>query len=121
MKIDMTILVLISTGVVVLVSLLVAHKMPSVSFDLFDLLRENGRVSKISVAFMLVLGVTTWLIIHLTLHDKMTEGYLTSYGMMWVAPLVARVVFQKTEMPTNQLGGSAPPSPSEAGNGNAAG
>lgn len=70
-------------------------------FDAFDLIMENGRVSKIAIAFMLVLAVTTWVIIDLQLKGALTEGYFTMYGTMWVVPLVAKVVFNKTELPAN--------------------
>jgi hypothetical protein len=76
-----------------------AQKDETFAFNLFDLLMENGRVSKIAVAFMLTLIFTTWLMLDLQLTGKMTEGYLTTYGAMWVAPLVARVIFGKTVAP----------------------
>ena len=71
----------------------------SVDFDLRDLLMENGKVSKIACTFMAAFALTSWVILKLTLDGKMTEGYLTSYGLMWVAPLVSKVVFNKTEAP----------------------
>jgi len=85
--------------VVIAISVWNAQK-NNVSFDLFDLIIENGRVSKTAVAFMLVLLVTTWIMIVLVYRNGMTEGYLGIYGSMWVAPLVARVVFGKSEMPS---------------------
>lgn len=79
-----------------------AHRDTLAQFNAFDLIMENGRVSKIALAFMVAFAVTTWVIVYLALRDKLTEGYLTSYGVMWVAPLVAKVVFNKTDMPTTQ-------------------
>ncbi len=76
-----------------------AHRKPGFQFNAFDLVMENGRVSRIAVAFMFVLGVTTWVVIDLQINGKMTEGYFTTYGAMWVLPLVAKVVFNKTEPP----------------------
>jgi len=76
-----------------------AHRKPGFEFNAFDLVMENGRVSRIGVAFMVVLGVTTWVFIDLQITGKMSEGYMTTYGLMWVAPLVAKVVFNKTEPP----------------------
>lgn len=86
-------------GTLVLLSMWRAHRSRLVDFNLFDLLTENGKVSKIAVSYMLVLGVTTWVIIWLTVRDKLTEGYFAAYGGLWVAPLVAKVVFNKTELP----------------------
>jgi hypothetical protein len=100
MKIDWMLVVLCGLGLLVAVSLWRAHRSASYTFDLLDLIMENGRVSKIAVAFMLVLGVTSWVIINLMVKDKMTEGYLGTYGTMWVMPLVAKVVFGKTDAPS---------------------
>ena len=61
------------------------------TFDLFDLITENGRVSKLAFAFMLTLGVTSWIMIRLTLDGKMTEGYLGGYGALWIAPIIAKL------------------------------
>lgn len=82
----------------VLLSFWREHHNAAVQFNVFDLVMENGRVSKIAVAFMLVLGVTTWMMVYLTIDGKMTEGYLGLYGAMWVSPLVMKVVFNKNDM-----------------------
>ena len=68
-----------------------AHKDPTVRFNLLDLLMENGRVSKTACAFMATLTVTSGIMALLMLNGKMTEGYFTAYGAMWVAPLVAKM------------------------------
>lgn len=67
------------------------HRGPK-AFDLTDLLMENGRVSKIAVAFMLTLVVTTWMMAYMTLNKTITEGYLMAYLGAWVGPIVARIV-----------------------------
>jgi len=48
---------------------------------------------------MLVLCVSTWVILYLLRVDKLTEGYFTIWIGAWVVPLVAKVVFNKTEVP----------------------
>ena len=68
-----------------------AHKDPSINFNLLDLLMDNGRISKTAFAFMLTLSVTSWIMLRLTLDGKLTEGYFTGYGLMWVGPLVAKM------------------------------
>ena len=89
------------TWVLILGALLVAlsfwklQKSP-VEFDLRDLLMENGRVSKIAIVFLGSFALSGWIMIRLTLKGEMTEGYLTTFGAMWVTPLIARVVFNKT-------------------------
>jgi hypothetical protein len=60
-------------------------------FNLFDLIMENGRVSKVAVAFMATLGVTSWIMVRLAIDGKLTEGYFTGYGLMWVAPIIAKM------------------------------
>lgn len=96
---------LICAMLLALLSIWRAHRDALSQFNAFDLIMENGKVSKIALAFMMVLGVTTWVIVWLTVRDKLTEGYFTAYGGMWVVPLVAKVVFNKTELPT----AAAPP------------
>lgn len=83
----------------IVVSFWNAHRRTDIQFNALDLVLENGRVSRISVAFMAVLCVTTWVIVDLQINEKLTEGFFTAYGLMWVAPLVARVVFNKQDMP----------------------
>lgn len=68
-----------------------SHKSPALTFDLLDLLIENGRVSKIAFAFLTTLGATTWIIIRLTLDGKLTEGYFAGYGAVWIAPIIAKL------------------------------
>jgi len=55
-------------------SFLRAHRDPEFRLDLFDLVMSDGRLSRISVAFMVTLCATTWVIIRLTLDGKLTEG-----------------------------------------------
>lgn len=100
MKITPSALALLLAGLLIGISLWRAHSRADIEFNLLDLLMENGRVSKIAVAFMLVLGVTTWVTIHLTLSGRLTEGYLGLYLGAWVVPLIAKVVFNKTEAPS---------------------
>lgn len=77
-----------------------AHISKTAPFDFFDLLTENGRISKIAVAFMTVLGVSTWVIVDLQIKARLTEGIFGMWLGAWVTPLVAKVVFSKTEMPS---------------------
>lgn len=68
-----------------------AHKDPAIRLDLFDLVMSDGRLSRLAVAFMLTLRVTSWVVIRLGLDGELTEGYFTAYGAMWVAPIVAKL------------------------------
>lgn len=60
-------------------------------FNLLDLIMENGRVSRIACVFLGSFAVTSWIMIRLTMDGKMTEGYLTSFGALWIIPLTAKL------------------------------
>lgn len=68
------------------------HMNPDVDFNMLDLLMSNGRVSKISCLVMGAFGVTSWLMLELTVHNKMTEGYFGLYCTAWVAPLITQLM-----------------------------
>lgn len=91
-QIDKTILVLIIGALTVIGTLVTFHRDSSKSFDLTDLLMENGHVSKISVGYMALLTFSIWLMMRLTITDKMTEGYFTIFCATWVAPIIARII-----------------------------
>jgi len=99
MKIDWMVTILAVAAALVVVSFWRAHSRPGFDFNAFDLIMENGKVSKIALAFMLVLGVSTWVIITQQIKDKLTEGMFGLWLGAWVTPLVAKVVFGKSEMP----------------------
>lgn len=99
MKLEPMHAILAIVVLVVAVSVWNAHKSSSTAFNAFDLLMENGRVSKIAVAFMMVLLVSTWVIVDQQVNNKLTEGMFGLWLTAWVAPLVAKVVFAKTDPP----------------------
>ncbi|HEX8610126.1 MAG TPA: hypothetical protein VF800_02465 [Telluria sp.] len=101
MMIDWMLVILAAAAALIALSIWRAHRASGISFNAFDLIMEDGKVSKIALAFMLVLAVTTWIVVDLTIKGKLTEGYFTMYGSMWVIPLVAKVVFNKSEAPTS--------------------
>ncbi len=102
-KFDMMLVVLTIGMVLISWSFWKAHKTPGFNFNAFDLIMVDGKVDPIAVSYMLVLAVTTWIIIDLRIDDKLTEGYFTTYGAMWVVPLVAKFVFKKSDMPTQTV------------------
>lgn len=65
-------------------------------FNLFDIIMEGGRVSRIAIAFMTTLVITSWIMIKLTIDQKMTEGFMMGYGAMWVAPIIAKLFSTNT-------------------------
>ena len=61
------------------------------AFNAFDLIMENGRLSRLACIFIASFGVSSWVIIRLTLDGKMTEGLFTAYCLAWVAPIIAKL------------------------------
>lgn len=93
---------ILAIGVVgIVVTFWLAHRSKLASFDAFDLIMEDGKASKIALAFMLVLAVSTWVIIDQQIQSKLTEGMFGLWLGAWVVPLVAKVVFNKQEMPSS--------------------
>lgn len=68
-----------------------AQKNPNFQFDIFDLVMHEGKLSKTSVAFMVTLIVTSWVLIRATLDGKLTDTFFIAYGTMWVAPLLTKM------------------------------
>ena len=82
---------LLIVSLVILWSFYRAQRDPEFHFDLFDLLMENGKVSRLAFAFMCTLGVTSFLMIRLTIDQRMTEGYFGLYSAAWIAPIIAKL------------------------------
>lgn len=97
---DMMLATLALGFALLLVSFWRAHRSREFQFSAFDLVMENGRVSKIALAFMVAFSVSTWVIIDMELKGKLTPEIFGMYLAAWVAPLVTKVVFQKNEMPS---------------------
>lgn len=76
------------------------------TFYVIDLLMENGRISKAAVVMMGAFVLTTWMMVTLTLKDKLTEGYLGIYVAAWITPVVVRLI---TGSPSNPNKSEAPP------------
>jgi hypothetical protein len=60
-------------------------------FNLFDLIMEHGRVSRLACAFWLGVGVMSWVVIRMALDGKITDGIFIGYGTALVAPIVAKL------------------------------
>lgn len=59
------------------------------------LLGDDGKISKAAIVLLGAFAFTTWLMVVLTVHDKMTEGYFTAYGAFWIAPTVTRLIVNR--------------------------
>lgn len=70
--------------------------------DLDDLLLgDDGKVSKAAAVMFGAFGLTTWVIIYLTINDKLSDSYFTAYLAAWVAPTVARII-KGSDAPTSR-------------------
>jgi hypothetical protein len=69
-----------------------AHRDPDNPFDLFDLLKINGRVSKVAVAFLTTLFTSSWYVVHEALERQLTDTAFAAYLAAWVAPIVAAIL-----------------------------
>lgn len=65
-------------------------------FNLLDLLIENGRVSRLAVAFMATLVVSSWVVIKLTIENKLSDVIFGGYLTAWVAPIIAKLFSSQT-------------------------
>ncbi len=72
-------------------SLYRAHRNQDFVFNVFDILMENGRVSRLACVFLGSFLVSCWVMIRLTIDGKMTEGFFTAFGGIWVAPILAKL------------------------------
>jgi hypothetical protein len=82
---------LLIVALVIAWSLYRAHMVQDNTFNLFDLITENQRVSKLACVFLGSFGVTSWMMVRLTLDGKMTEAYLAAYGALWIIPITAKL------------------------------
>lgn len=89
----------------------------------FLVLEWNPRSGQyeMSIIRCLALGAfvfTIWLMVALTMRDKMTEGYMGLFNLTWVGPLLAQIIWGKRVPPEilAKLGGAPlvePPRPPE--------
>lgn len=83
-------LLLVAVAIYVFFSIKKLHTAEN-SFDLSDLLMENGKASRISVIIMTTFAVTTWAFIYdVTKRKGIDVAILGAYGGMWIVPLVAK-------------------------------
>ena len=96
MKIDWM-LTILAVGVgIIAISIWKAQRRPD--FDFFDLLMENGRVSRIAFWFMAAGAVSTWVIIDLEIKGKLDPTMFGLWLTAWVGPLIAKMVFGRNDM-----------------------
>lgn len=98
-KLDWMLMILGAGAVFVVISFWRAHKRPGFDFNAFDLIMENGKVSRLALWYNLAGAVSTWVIVDLQTKGKLTEGMFGLWLGAWVGPIIAKLVFNKNEMP----------------------
>jgi hypothetical protein len=69
-----------------------AQRDPANSFNLFDLIMENGRISRIGFAFLVALLVTSWVLVKMASNaTRNLDVVFSAYLAAWVAPIVAKL------------------------------
>lgn len=76
----------------VIISFWRAHKKPGFDFNVFDLIMENGKVSKFALVFMITFAVSTWLVVVRELKGTLTEGFFGIYCGIWITPIVTKLL-----------------------------
>lgn len=71
------------------------------NYDWHDLLMENGKASKAAHVMLGAFITTTWFFVYYAIAGKMTEGYYAIYAASWIAPVVARLIWNPNVLPTS--------------------
>lgn len=100
MKIDWMLAILVTGAVLVVWSFWHAQRKPGFDFDMFDLIMENGKVSRLALWYNLAGAVSTWVVVDNQVKGTLTEGLFGLWLGAWVGPIIARLVFDKKDMPT---------------------
>ncbi len=67
------------------------------------LIGEDGKTSRSAFVMLVALMTTTWMMVYLTMRDKMSEGYFGLYSTAWIFPTVARLIWNPDNKPTVTL------------------
>lgn len=92
----------VSAGFVV-VSFWRAHRKPGFDFNVFDLIMDNGKISKFALVFMIAFAVSTWLIVVRELKGTLTEGFFGLYCGIWVTPVIAKLMSETKGEPAGTV------------------
>ena len=80
-----------------------AQRDPANNFNLFDLIMENGRVSRIGFAYLVGLLVTSWVLVRVAQNEaRNLDVVFSAYLAAWVAPIVAKLFSPPTVTTSTQ-------------------
>lgn len=75
-----------------------AHQNQSMKeFNIFDLIMENGRVSRLACIFIATWVVFTWAVVKAVLKNNYEQ--LPLYGTIWAIPIVAKMFTSSAAKP----------------------
>lgn len=97
MKLDPMQVILAIGALLIVLSFWRAHKSHKIDFDLLDLLKQNGRASKVAVIIMGAFAVSTWTVINREIHGTLTSDFFGLYLTAWVAPLITLIATSNSE------------------------
>lgn len=95
--------VLVVVVVIIGVSLKRLHQRVNTDFNLFDLIMQDGKASRVGITFMGTWLLSCWIMGYLVLTGKLTEQYFLIFNGSWVVPLTARVIFGAKTAPTPEV------------------
>lgn len=84
-------LVAIVVAALVVFSFWKTHRDPKSSINVFDLVLERGRLSKMACAFWATFGVLSWIMVKVLKSGDMSVEYFGAYGALFVAPIIAKM------------------------------
>lgn len=86
-------LVLAVIGLLLLRGILKRDRNMTSRINIEDLLiGPDGKVSKSAAIMIGSFIITSWMMVYMTMGDKMTEGYFTAYLAAWVIPFVTYLI-----------------------------
>ena len=95
------VVILVFIALSVVISLLRRSANKASRVDLEDLLLDaDGKMSKSAVVMYAGIATAIWMMVYLTMAEKMTEGYFSAFLLSIVAPAVTKII-KGPSLPTN--------------------
>lgn len=88
---QVALLVALAVSLAVAITLRKMHNDPTSTFDLRDLIMENGRVSKSAFVMMVSFAAMTWAFIFCVLKDQHVEVLFGLYATACFSPILVRL------------------------------
>lgn len=99
-QIDWMVVAFIALLIGIIITMYRAQKDQTNTIDIYDLVTENGRLSKTACVMMGAFIITSWMMVTLTINATMSVEYFLAYSATWITPLVTRIVKSSTDTTT---------------------